>query len=115
MLKHQKCRPYIRRLHGNEEAHDLLTQIELGFYIQLLQEKELKKAYVLTQRGFPKHVIAVSSCKQALIDKALTSDPDSPENLKLWSQAIQRKLNTIEADKPSASLIDLNESCRKSS
>lgn len=110
MLRHLKFRPYIRRLHGKEEAYDLLTQVQLGFYIKLLQEKEIKKAYVLTQRGFSNHVIAVASNKSDLISKVQSLEEDGKDDLKRWSINTQKQLNASYAQGCSPVFFDLNQS-----
>ncbi len=92
MLKHTKYRPYIRRLQGNETAHDLETNIQLSFYKKLLKTKDIKKAYVLTQRGFPNHALAVSCTKENLYKiTSLTNKEFKP-----WSITTQK--NIKEAD-----------------
>jgi len=105
MLKHHKFRPYIRRLHGNEAAHDLVTQIQLSFYLKLIKDKEIKKAYVLTQRGFPNHILAVSNNKQSLISKALTGS--TKQSLKDWQKDTQERLSNTNT--PANTLIDLSQ------
>jgi hypothetical protein len=101
MLKHTKFRPYIRRLKGHEEAKDLLTSIQLSFYKKLINEGELKKAYILTQRGFSNHVLAISSSKQELIEKALHKSVHT--DFGTWAKELQTSFddqydgsNTIE-------------------
>lgn len=106
MLKHHKFRPYIRRLHGNEEAHDLATQIQLSFYNNLLQNKEIPKAYVLTQRGFSKHVIAVSNSKQTLIQKALQLNNNAAD-FKDWSKQAQAFIINSQPEATNPLFIDL--------
>lgn len=107
MLRHHKFRPYIRRLHGNEEAHDLITQVQLSFYTNLIQNKEISKAYVLTQRGFSGHVIAVSSNKETLIRKALEANSKTSD-FHNWTKEIQSQILNAQSDATSAPFIDLN-------
>jgi hypothetical protein len=110
MLRHLKFRPYIRRLHGTEEAHDLLTQVQLGFYIKLLREKEIKKAYVLTQRGFSNHVIAVASNKSDLMSKVESLEENNQTDLKRWSINTQKQLNASHTHGGNPVFINLSQS-----
>ncbi|GAA3911024.1 hypothetical protein [Litoribacillus peritrichatus] len=87
MLKHTKFRPYVRRLNGHEVAHDLETSIKLSFLRKQIKAKRLKKAYVLTQRGFSNHVMAVSVNKRDL----QCSSAKTSKHFKSWSLQIQKQ------------------------
>jgi hypothetical protein len=78
-----KFQPYIRRANGKERSEDLRTAIRLAFYQQLR-----RPFYVMVQRGYPRHVMAVGASRHDIAKSLLGARVGG---FKAWSKRVQRR------------------------
>lgn len=97
-LRKKKTTPYVRRIHRGDYCDWTRGQIQLMFYLNMINCGEYRKAFVLVQHGWPRRTMFVEKSKAEILSQ-IVKIRAGKMSYKQWQRHVARISRDIDLNR----------------